>query len=62
VASLVGAHPGHFRRNKAEEELHGSLGIEPEEIPFQLSARTISVPLQEGDPIRFSFQVVIVKT
>jgi hypothetical protein len=59
---LVGAHPGFLRRNEAKEELRGSLSIDPEELPFQLSARTISVPLKEGEPGRFSFQAVVVET
>jgi hypothetical protein len=42
----MGAHPGHFCRDEAEEELKGSLFIAPEVIPFQLSTRTISIPLK----------------
>jgi hypothetical protein len=39
---LVGAHPGHLRRNEAEQELRIRLRLE-EDFPFQLSSRTISV-------------------
>jgi len=42
---LVGAHPGHTHREEAEEEIHGSLGLDPGELDFQLSARSISVPI-----------------
>jgi hypothetical protein len=59
---LVGAHPGHFRRNEAEEELLASLGLDPGEIPFQLSSRSVSVPIKEDDPRRYSFNAVIVET
>jgi hypothetical protein len=47
---LVGAHPGHLRRDEAEEELRMSLDADPERFPFQLSSRSISVPIKEGDP------------
>jgi len=59
---FVGAHPGHFRRNEAEEELLASLGLDPNEIPFQLSSRSVSVPIKEDDPRRYSFNAVIVET
>ncbi len=57
---LVVAHPGHLCQGKAEEELHGSLGLDPEEHQFQLSSRTVSVPIQDGNTRCFSFQVVVV--
>jgi hypothetical protein len=47
---LVGAHPGFFRRDEAEEELIGSLGLADNSIPFQLSSRNISVPIADGAP------------
>lgn len=59
---LVGAHPGHFRRLEAEEELHASLGLDPGELPFQLSARSVSVPIKEHDTRRYSFNAVVVET
>jgi len=59
---LVGAHPGHFRSDEAEEELHASLGLEPGEIPFQLSSRSVSVPIKEDDTRRYSFTAVVVET
>jgi hypothetical protein len=59
---LVGAHPGFLRRDEAEEELRVSLDLEKEPLPFQLSSRSISVPIKEGDPGRFSFQAIVVET
>jgi hypothetical protein len=59
---LVGAHPGFMRRDEAEEELQASLDIEPDSLPFQLSSRSISVPIKEGDRSRFSFQAIVVET
>jgi hypothetical protein len=44
---LVGAHPGHLRREDAEEELCKRLNLQ-ENFPFQLTARTISVPKDSG--------------
>jgi hypothetical protein len=59
---LVGAHPGHMRRDEAEDELKVSLDMESTNIPFQLSSRSISVPIREGDPSRYSFQAVVIET
>jgi hypothetical protein len=59
---LLGAHPGHLRRDEAEVELRGSLGLDLEEFSFQLSSRTISVPIKECELGRFSFQAVVVET
>jgi hypothetical protein len=59
---LVGAHPGHLRRDEAEQELQASLQTTPEELPFQLTARTISVPVHENQPERYSFHAVVVET
>jgi hypothetical protein len=59
---FVGAHPGHFRRNEAKEELLTSLGLDPNEIPFQLSSHLVSVPIKEDDPLRYSFNAVVVET
>jgi hypothetical protein len=51
-----------MRRDEAEEELQASLDIEPNSLPFQLSSRSISVPIKEGDRSRFSFQAIVVET
>jgi hypothetical protein len=60
---LLGAHPGHLRRDEAEVELRVSLGFSTdEELPFQLSSRSVSVPIQEGKPDRYAFQAVVVET
>ncbi len=59
---LVGAHPGYLRRDEAEEELTRSLESTKDEVQFQLTARTISVPIQEGKPERYTFQAVVVET
>ncbi len=59
---LLGAHPGHLRRDEAEDELRISLGYSlEEELPFQLSARAVSVPVQEGKQDRYAFQAVVVE-
>jgi hypothetical protein len=59
---LVGAHPGHLRREDAEVELRNRLQLSAE-FPFQLSSRTISVPRDSSkNPERFSFQAVAVET
>jgi hypothetical protein len=59
---LVGAHPGHFRRKEAEEEILASLGLDPGELSFQLSSHSVSVPIKEDDPRRYSFNAVVVET
>jgi hypothetical protein len=59
---LLGAHPGHLHRDKVEEELWGNLSLEPNELNFQLSSRSISVPIKEGEPGRYSLHVVVVET
>jgi hypothetical protein len=60
---LLGAHPGHLRRAEAEDELRVSLGYAlDEELPFQLSSRTVSVPIQDGKQERYAFQAVVVET
>jgi hypothetical protein len=59
---LVGAHPGFLQRDEAEEELRVSLDLENDSLPFQLSSRSISVAIKEGDPGRFSFQAIVVET
>jgi hypothetical protein len=59
---LVGAHPGYLRRNEADEELHASLGLDPGEIPFQISARSVSVPIKEDDTRQYTFNAVIIET
>jgi hypothetical protein len=59
---LVGAHPAFFCRDKAEDELTCSLDLDDTPVPFQLSSRTISVPMVEGNPQKFTLQAIIVKT
>jgi hypothetical protein len=59
---LVGAHPGYTRRDHAEEELWVHLHMDEEDIPYQLSTRTISVPLVEDKLGKYSFQAVVVET
>jgi hypothetical protein len=59
---LVGAHPGYLRRDEAEEELKASLDINSASLPFQLSSRSISVPVKEGELGRYSFQAVVIET
>jgi hypothetical protein len=59
---LHGAHPGYLRREEAEEELCRSLSISQTSLPFQLSARTISIPISEGKPDRYYFLAVIAET
>jgi hypothetical protein len=59
---LHGAHPGHLRREDAESELMQRLNLE-KEFPFQLSSRTISVPIDNSkDAKRYSFLAVAVET
>jgi len=59
---LVGAHPGHLRRDDAEAELRKRLNLQ-ENFPFQLTARTISVPKDSAKlSERYSFPVVSVET
>jgi hypothetical protein len=59
---FVRAHPGYLRRDEAEEELHASLGLDPGEIPFQRSSRSVSVPIKEDDTRHYSFNAVVVET
>jgi hypothetical protein len=59
---LVGAHPGHLRRDEAEEELHGSRGLDFVDLKFQLSSRSISVPIKEGNAGRFGLQAVVIES
>jgi hypothetical protein len=60
---LLGAHPGYLRRDEAEEELRQGLGYtQDEELPFQLSSRTVSVPIQDDKQDRYAFQAVVVET
>jgi len=42
---LVRAHPGHLHPDEAEEQLRSSLGLDPEELKFQLSRSTMPVPV-----------------
>lgn len=58
---LVGAHPGHLRREDAEEELRKRLNLPPD-FPFQLSSRTISVAIANGREERFAFPAVAIET
>jgi hypothetical protein len=59
---LLGAHPGFLHWDEAEQELRNSLNLNCEELPFQLSAHTVSVPVQDGKPEQYSFQGVVVET
>jgi len=59
---LVSAHPGYIRRNEAEEELHASLGLDLSETPFQLSSRSVSVPIKDDVTRGYSFTAVVVET
>jgi len=59
---LVGAHPGHFRREDTELEFQERHQL-TETFPFQLSARTITVPMNSNkDAERYAFQAVAVET
>lgn len=58
---LHGAHPGFLCHDEAELELCQSLHISPDKLPFQLSSRTISIPIFDGKPERFDFQAVVVE-
>jgi hypothetical protein len=59
---LLGAHPGHLRREDAEKELLQRLTLDTD-FPFQLSSRTISVPFDNSkDAKRYSFPAVAVET
>jgi hypothetical protein len=58
---LVGAHPGHLRREDAEKELQLRLRLEGD-FPFQLSSRTISVFKDASkNAERYSFHAVAVE-
>jgi hypothetical protein len=57
---FVGAHPGHLRREDARQELRARLNLPPE-FQFQLSSRTISVPMLNGTN-RYSFPAVAIET
>jgi hypothetical protein len=56
----VGAHPGHLRREDAEQELRARLNLPPD-FQFQLSSKTISVPMPNGTN-RYSFPAVAIET
>jgi len=58
---LLGAHPGFFRRDKAEKEFQTTLNF-TDPIPFQLFSRSVSVPISSQKQDRFSFQAVVVET
>jgi hypothetical protein len=52
-----------MRRDEAESELGVSLGFPTnEDLPFQLSSCSVSVPVQDSKPERFAFQAVVVET
>lgn len=66
---LVGAHPGYLQRDEAEQELRVSLQLqredskaEEENIPFQLSSRTTTVAIKDGEKERYTFQAIVVET
>ena len=52
---LVGAHPGHLHCDEVEEELRDHLHLDSSPLKFHLSSRSISGPIQEGEPSWFSF-------
>jgi hypothetical protein len=59
---LLGAHPGHLHREDAEQELADRLAL-PTDFPFQLSSRTIAVPIDNSkDSKQYSFPAVAVET
>jgi len=59
---LVGAHPGHLHHEEAEAELKVRLGL-PQEFPFQLNSRTISVPMTAAkNSKRYLFPAVVIET
>lgn len=58
---LHGAHPGYLHRDEVEAEIKKYLNI-ADDLEFQLSSRTISVPVTEGKPEKFSFNAVVVET
>jgi hypothetical protein len=59
---FLGAHPGHLHREDAEKEFLARLEL-PTDFPFQLSSRTISVPIDSSkDSKRYSFPAVVVET
>jgi hypothetical protein len=39
-----------------------SLGLDPDDILFQLSSRSVSVPIKEDDTHRYTFNAVVVET
>jgi hypothetical protein len=58
---LVGAHPRHFRRDKAEHEIKLKLQL-GDDLPFQLSARVISAPMEPSRQDKFAFQAIVIET
>jgi hypothetical protein len=58
---FVGAHPGHLRREDAESEIRTRLNLPPE-FQFQLSSRTISVPISTSKTERYSFPAVAIES
>jgi hypothetical protein len=59
---FVGAHPGRLRQEDAEVEIRTRLQL-PEDFPFQLSSRTITVQKDSGkEAEKYSFPTVAVET
>jgi hypothetical protein len=60
---LYGAHPGYLCRDEAEVELEKGIKENHEEkVPFELSARTVTVPINNGKPERFPFHAIVIDT
>ncbi len=59
---LVGAHPGFLCCDEAESELYTHLMTDSDNLPFQLTAHTISVPIHGGKLEKYTFQAVVVET
>jgi hypothetical protein len=60
---LHGAHPGYPRRDEAEKELYSRLNNnQNDKVHFQLSARTLLVPIADRKPEKFSFQAIVIET
>lgn len=59
---LHGTHPVYLRRDEAEVKLEKSLNLGDDPIPFQQSSCTLTVPMVDGKPERFTFQAVLVET
>jgi len=59
---LLGAHPGYLRRDEAESDHHKCLGITQEELPFQLSSRSVSVSIPNVQTAPYHIQAIVIET